>query len=278
MTRNAKPRKKPPHSRRMNRVEDITPYGTEGDSRAKGSQVRDMFDKIAPAYDRMNRMMTFGLDNGWRRRSISRIAGENPATVLDLACGTADMTIMLAEAIPRATITGADLSEGMLEVGRRKVEKKGLSDRIDLRRADALHLPFADETFDAITIAFGVRNFEDLPAGYTEMSRVLRKGGTITVLELTPPAKSWIKPFYRFYTRCIIPAAGRMMSDDNRAYAYLPESIAAVPSRFDMTAIMEQNGFEEASFKDLTFGVAAIYTARKRVRNSPKPTPDSQNR
>lgn len=247
----------------MPQVESITPYGSQGDHRAKTDQVRDMFDSIAPAYDLMNRMMTLGIDRSWRRRCVRMVRDAAPAAVLDLATGTGDLAVAMARAIPDARVTGADLSEGMIEVGRRKIADAGLSERVSLQVADALALPFPDASFDAVTIAFGVRNFEHLDRGYAEMARVLRPGGLLVVLELTPPSSRVVRPFYNFYTRTIIPAVGRMVSKDSRAYTYLPESIAAVPARDAMTALMEGAGFVDARWHNLTLGVATIYSARK---------------
>ena len=244
-------------------VENITPYAADGDSRAKSDQVRDMFDSIAPAYDTMNRMMTMGVDRRWRQRCVRTVRDISPKAVLDLATGTGDMAVALAKAIPEAHITGADLSESMIEVGRKKIAEKGIGDRVELLTADALDLPFDDNVFDAVTIAFGVRNFEHLDAGYAEMCRVLRPGGLLVVFELTPPKSKVVRPFYNFYTRCIIPGVGRLVSHDSRAYTYLPESIAAVPARRDMFDIMESAGFGDTAYKSLTFGVATIYTATK---------------
>lgn len=248
----------------MAEVERITPYGEE-DGRHKGEQVRDMFDSIAPAYDIMNRMMTLGVDKRWRKRCVKIVKESGAKTVLDVAAGTGDLTVALGRALPSGSIVGADLSEGMIEVGRRKIKEKGLENSVSLVVADALCLPFENDTFDALTIAFGVRNFENLSAGYTEMARVLKPGGTLVVLELTQPSSKIVKPFYRFYTRCVIPGVGRLVSKDRRAYSYLPESIAAVPTRNEMTALISECGFENAQWKSLTFGVAAIYIAKKRI-------------
>lgn len=245
-------------------VEKITPYGTGGDNRHKAEQVRDMFDAIAPSYDLMNRMMTMGgMDNRWRRRCVAIVKAHGARDILDLATGTGDLAIALARAIPDATVTGGDLSEGMLAVGRLKVEQAGLADRITLMAADALHLPFDDTSFDAITIGFGVRNFEYLDCGYAEMTRVLRPGGLLVVLELTPPASPLVRPLYSVYTRGVIPVVGRIVSHDSRAYKYLPESIAAVPARDDMTRLMTDAGLTDARWKSQFMGVATIYTARK---------------
>ena len=247
----------------MSKVENIMPYGEKGDVRHKGEQVRDMFDNIAPTYDLMNRMMTLGIDRLWRRRCVRIVRQLDPSSVLDLATGTGDLAIALAKAVPAARITGGDLSEGMLSQACKKAEAEGAQDRIVFQTADALDLPFPDNSFDAITIAFGVRNFEHLERGYAEMLRILRPRGTLLVLELTPPSSPIVKPFYRFYTRGIIPIVGKLVSKDSSAYAYLPESIAAVPARKAMTDIMLRVGFTNTKWKNLTAGVATIYTATK---------------
>ena len=242
-------------------AERINPYN--GDNRDKTSQVEAMFDSIAPAYDFMNSAMSFGLHRRWLRKALKGVSEAAPATVLDVATGTADVAIAIARKLPEASVTGIDLSEGMLEVGRRKVAKAGLENRITLQQADCLHLPFADESFDCITVAYGVRNFEHLLEGYKEMQRVLRKGGKLTVIELSTPRSAFVRPFYKFYTRCIIPVAGRLVSKDVRAYSYLPESIAAVAQGKAMTALMEQAGLRDTTFNPLTFGVCTIYTGVK---------------
>lgn len=242
-------------------VENINPY-TEGGC-SKGQQVAEMFDHIAPAYDRMNRLMTFGLDRVWLRRTISAISKAEPRNVLDIATGTADVAIALARKLPDALITGIDISEGMVNIGKQKVSRAGLESRIRLETADALELPFEDNYFDAITVAYGVRNFEHLDRGYAEMSRVLRPGGQLFVLELTVPASPLTRPLYNVYTRLFIPTLGRIMSKDNRAYTYLPESIQAVPSRGSMVGLMKQAGFFQARYKSLFPGTVCIYSAIK---------------
>lgn len=242
-------------------AERVNPYA--GDTRHKTQQVEAMFDSIAPAYDFMNSAMSFGLHRRWLRKAIGIVAGQLPAHVLDVATGTADVAIALARRLPKARVTGIDLSEGMLAVGRKKVEKAALADRILLQQADCLHLPFADNTFDCVTVAYGVRNFEHLLEGYREMTRVLRKGGTLVVIELSTPRSAIVKPFYKFYTRCIIPLVGRVVSKDVRAYSYLPESIAAVAQGEAMTALMQQAGLRDTAHRPLTFGVCTIYTALK---------------
>jgi demethylmenaquinone methyltransferase/2-methoxy-6-polyprenyl-1,4-benzoquinol methylase len=242
------------------KVENITPYAT---SSAKHEQVRSMFNSIAPTYDLMNRLMTFGIDKRWRSLTVNAVCRSGAKKVLDIATGTGDLAIKLAQKITDAHVTGVDLSEGMIDIGRQKVEQAGLSSRITMRTADALNLPFGNNTFDAITVAYGVRNFEHLDKGYAEMLRVLRPGGVLCVLELTPPSSPLVKPFYAAYTRGVIPVVGRLLSKDSRAYTYLPESIAAVPARGDMLKLMCDAGFSEASYTSLTLGVCTLYTARK---------------
>lgn len=244
-------------------VEHINPYSS--DDEAKHSQVRRMFDSIAPAYDTMNRLMSLGMDRGWRRKTVSCVAGDKPVDILDIATGTGDLAIALAKACPQARVTGLDLSEGMVSIGRRKVADARLDNRVSLQTGDALAMPFDDASFDVITVAFGVRNFEHLADGYTEMLRVLRPGGLLCVLELTPPASPLIKPLYSIYTRGVIPLLGRILSGDASAYTYLPRSIAAVPARADMSAIMARAGYVNAAFRSFFPGVCALYTARRLV-------------
>lgn len=236
----------------------VTPYD---DGRGKTEQVRDMFDNIAPAYDRLNRAMSFGLDTGWRRRAVECVALAGAKSIVDIATGTGDFAISLAENIPGSRITGLDLSENMVEIGRKKVADAGLTDRIDLVTGDCLDCPLPAGQADAVTVAFGVRNFSDLEAGYRAMRRMLRPGGLLCVLELSTPVNPFVKPFYKLYTGCIIPMMGRVVSHDTRAYSYLPESIAAVPQADSMTDLMSKAGFNDTSFRRLTFGVCTLYTA-----------------
>lgn len=235
-----------------------TPYD---DGRGKTEQVRDMFDNIAPAYDLLNRAMSFGLDKSWRRKAVGFVKQSGAVDIVDIATGTGDFAISLAREIPQARITGLDLSEGMVEIGRKKVEEAGLSKRISLLTGDCLRSPLPSGCADAITVAFGVRNFADLPAGYRAMKAMLRPGGTLCVLELSTPPNPVVRPFYNLYAGKVIPFMGRLISRDNRAYSYLPESIAAVPQADDMLALMRQAGFINTSFQRLTFGVCTLYTA-----------------
>ncbi|MDE6135833.1 MAG: bifunctional demethylmenaquinone methyltransferase/2-methoxy-6-polyprenyl-1,4-benzoquinol methylase UbiE [Muribaculaceae bacterium] len=245
----------------MPEVEKINPY--HDDSRSKDAQVRSMFDAIAPAYDFMNRAMTFGLDRLWLRRLIAVARSAAPTDIIDLATGTGDVALALARALPQTHLTGLDLSEGMLEKARQKSAAAALDKRITFVCGDCLDTRLPDACADLITIAYGVRNFADIAAGYREMHRLLRPGGTLAVLELSRPVSPLVTPFYNAYTRLLIPAAGRIMSHDCRAYSYLPESIAAAPQRQAMTAIMAAAGFRDTTFRAMTMGVCTLYTARR---------------
>lgn len=238
--------------------EQIKPYDSV---RPKTEQVEEMFDSIAPAYDFMNRAMTLGIDKLWRAKAVKMIRRRQPADILDVATGTGDLAIKLTREIPGVRVTGVDLSEQMLAIGRDKVRLAGLSDRISLSKADCLALPMADASFDAVTVAYGVRNFEHLAQGYREMARVLRPGGMLCVVELSVPQSRLVRPFYELYTRRIIPVIGRMVSSDRSAYTYLPASIAAMPQGERMLAIMEEAGLVRPALRPLTLGVCTIYTA-----------------
>mgnify|MGYP002855053290 FL=1 len=239
------------------RVEQVTPYG-EG---AKTEQVRQMFDSIAPAYDFMNRAMTLGIDIWWRRLAVKRLKPIRPTRILDVATGTGDFAIQLHHSLHPQHITGIDLSRGMLDEACRKVKEKGLEDVISFEQGDCMKLPIEEGTFDAVTVAFGVRNFEHLQQGYQEMARVLRPGGMLCVLELSTPTHPLIRWFYDLYTLHVIPWIGSMKSGDKSAYRYLPQSIAAVPQGDDMLQLMRNAGLEEAAFRRLTLGVCTVYTA-----------------
>lgn len=238
--------------------EEITPYDHR---RGKTEQVREMFDNIAPAYDRLNRMMSLGLDRGWRRRAVEMVAATEPRAIVDIATGTGDFAISLATAMRDARVTGLDLSEGMVGIGRRKVAQAGLAGRITLEVGDCLDSPLPEGQADAVTVAFGVRNFARLLDGYRSMLRMLRPGGMLCVIELSTPTSPLVRPFYKLYTRGLIPLVGRIISSDRRAYSYLPESIAAVPQGEAMLQLMRDAGFADASYHCLTLGVCTIYTA-----------------
>ena len=244
-----------------NRVEQVTPYSDQATT--KTDQVRQMFDAIAPAYDFMNRAMTLGIDIWWRRLAVKRLKRIAPAHILDVATGTGDFAIQLNDSLHPQHITGIDLSPGMLAEAQRKVKEKGLQEVISFEEGDCMALPMQDNTFDAVTVAFGVRNFEHLQQGYQEMARVLRPGGMLCVLELSTPTNKLIRWFYDLYTLHIIPAIGSIKSGDKSAYRYLPNSIAAVPQGDDMLQLMRNAGLKEATFRRLTLGVCTIYTAVK---------------
>ena len=243
------------------KVESINPYSQNG---PKGEAVRRMFNSIAPAYDLMNRLMSLGLDRVWRRRLVREVSAVGPVRILDVATGTGDVAIDMARAVPGAVITGIDLSEGMIDIGRKKIEAAGLARRISLQCGDALALPFDDAAFDVVTVAYGVRNFADLHAGYAEMARVLRPGGKLIVLELTTPRSWFMRPLYALYTRIAVPLVGLLISRDSDAYSYLPRSIRAVPAREAMTAIMDGPMLHNARYASLFPGVCAVYTATRR--------------
>lgn len=259
------------------KAEKITPY--TGDNRDKGDQVREMFDNIAPAYDFMNRAMTMGIDKWWRQKAIKSVSKHLQATqleqdkenncnnlfhsILDVATGTGDLAILLAKKFTNAKVTGIDLSQRMVEIGRKKVEQNGLADRVSLGIGNCLALPFTENEFVCITVAYGVRNFERLLDGYKEMLRVLKPGGMVCVIELSTPTSPVIKPLYNFYSGKVIPFFGKIISKDTRAYSYLPESIAASPQGATMIALMESAGFIDCSYETMTFGTCTIYTGHK---------------
>lgn len=238
------------------KVEEIKPYNGEG---GKAKQVEEMFDSIAPAYDFMNRAMTLGIDRWWRRVAVRMVGKTHPQHILDVATGTGDFAIDLYRKLQPQQVVGIDLSQGMLDVAREKITRRGLSDAITVQQGDCLALPFEDGSFDAVTVAFGVRNFEHLLQGYKEMHRVLEPGGTLCVVELSTPRNRVVRWFYDLYTLHIIPWMGSLKSGDRSAYRYLPQSIAAVPQGDDMLAIMREAGFTNCKVKRLTLGTCSIY-------------------
>ena len=239
----------------------MTPYGDQ--ATAKTEQVRQMFDAIAPAYDFMNRAMTLGIDIWWRQLAVKRLRRLSPTRILDVATGTGDFAIQLYKSLHPQHITGIDLSQGMLDEARRKVKEKQLENAISFEQGDCMALEMEDASFDAVTVAFGVRNFEHLQQGYSEMARVLRPGGILCVLELSTPTNPIIRWFYDLYTLHIIPWIGSKKSGEKSAYRYLPESIAAVPQGDDMLQLMRNAGLHDTTCKRLTLGVCTIYSAKK---------------
>lgn len=238
-------------------VEEITPYNND---ERKAKQVEEMFDSIAPAYDFMNRAMTLGIDRWWRRVAVRMVGKSNPKRILDVATGTGDFAIDLYRKLQPEQVVGIDLSQGMLDVAREKISRRGLGDAVNVQQGDCLALPFEDKSFDAVTVAFGVRNFEHLLQGYQQMHRVLRPGGVLCVVELSTPRNRFVRWFYDLYTLHIIPWFGALKSHNKSAYRYLPQSIAAVPQGDDMLAIMREAGFENCKVKRLTLGTCSIYS------------------
>ena len=239
--------------------EVIKPYG-EGE---KAKQVEEMFDNIAPSYDKLNHRLSWNIDKGWRRKAIRQLAPFEPQTLLDIATGTGDFAILAAEMLRPQKLVGADISEGMMEIGRKKVREKGLQDIISFAKEDCLHLSYQDETFDAVTAAFGIRNFADLDSGLQEMQRVLRKGGHLSIVELTSPVSFPMKQLFHVYSHTVLPVYGRLISKDTSAYSYLTKTIEAFPQGEQMVEILHKAGFSEASFKRLTFGICTMYFATK---------------
>ncbi|MBP6311872.1 MAG: bifunctional demethylmenaquinone methyltransferase/2-methoxy-6-polyprenyl-1,4-benzoquinol methylase UbiE [Flavobacteriales bacterium] len=236
----------------------VTPYSPDG---SKRQQVEQMFDAISPKYDLLNRLFSLGIDQGWRRKVMRDVTKEPVQKLLDVATGTADLAIMAAKHVPE--VIGVDISEGMLSYGREKVTKKGLDQQVKLQQADSIALPFADGTFDAITVAFGVRNFEELQRGIAEMQRVLKTNGRLFVLEFSKPQKTPMKQLFRFYFHRVMPFVGKAVSKDNAAYTYLPKSVEAFPEGADFLKIMVSAGLRECKAESLTGGIASLYTGRK---------------
>lgn len=238
----------------------MNPYD---DKRPKGEQIGEMFDNIAPAYDRLNDIMSFGIARWWRRAAVRRVRRMGASRILDLATGTADLAVAMARRMPQAHVTGGDISEGMLALGRVKANRARLSDRITLVVARAEELPFADAGFDAVTAAFGVRNFADIERGLAEMVRVLGPGGRVFVLEFSTPRGKIFGTLYRFYFNRLLPLIGWALSRDRCAYAYLPGSVSEFPSPDEFLWMMERAGFAECRAESLTGGAVYIYTGKK---------------
>lgn len=244
----------------MAKHDNVTPY--EASDLTKKKQVEQMFDNISPKYDLLNRILSGGIDIQWRKDVIKMVQAAKPATILDIATGTGDLAIMMAKNT-NAQITGLDLSAGMLEVGRKKVDAEGLNNRITMIQGDSENLPFDDNTFDCITVSFGVRNFENLEKGLSEIRRILKPGGTFIILEFSYPTSFPMKQLYTFYSKNILPAIGKIISKDQSAYTYLPDSVAAFPHGEEMKNILKNVNFTQPIDKKLTFGIASIYKSIK---------------
>ncbi|HLF51593.1 bifunctional demethylmenaquinone methyltransferase/2-methoxy-6-polyprenyl-1,4-benzoquinol methylase UbiE [Flavobacterium sp.] len=241
--------------------EKITPY--KNSSLGKKEQVAQMFDTISGNYDGLNRVISFGIDVKWRKKVLQLVADTNPKTILDIATGTGDLAILMTETNAEKII-GLDISAGMLEVGRKKIEAKKLADKIEMILADSENMPFEDNTFDAITVAFGVRNFENLEKGLSEILRVLKPNGIFVILETSVPEKTPFKQGYKFYSENILPLIGKLFSKDNSAYQYLSESASVFPYGEALNNILRKIGFIDVVAKPQTFGVATIYSASKK--------------
>ncbi|WP_299249240.1 bifunctional demethylmenaquinone methyltransferase/2-methoxy-6-polyprenyl-1,4-benzoquinol methylase UbiE [uncultured Cytophaga sp.] len=239
----------------------VKPYQEqEGDKR---EQVELMFNNISPKYDLLNRVLSLGIDKIWRKQALNLLKKDNPTYILDVATGTADLAIEAATRLKATTIVGIDIAENMLQIGREKIAKKQLDNIITLQKGDSEKINFEDNTFDAVIVSFGVRNFQHLEIGLSEIYRVLKPGGNIMVLEFSKPQKAPFKQLYQFYFKNILPVVGKMVSKDTAAYTYLPDSVNAFPDGKAFCAILEKVGFSIQHFKPFTFGVCTSYVGKK---------------
>jgi len=241
-------------------LSEVKPYSTDND---KKGQIEDMFDNIAPSYDLLNHLFTLGIDRGWRTKMIKMLSSGQPKIILDVATGTGDVAIKLTKMLKPNKVIGLDLSAKMLEIGRQKVEKDGLSQTIALQQGDSENLPFEDDYFDAVTVAFGVRNFENLKKGLSEMRRVTKAGGQVAILEFSMPKNKIFNFFYRFYSKFIMPFIGRLTSGDPSAYTYLFESVQQFPHGQTFINILKEVGFEKNEARPLFGGICTIYKSIK---------------
>ncbi len=240
--------------------EKIKPYG---DGEAKGKQVEQMFDSIAHSYDLLNHLLSMGIDKHWRRAAINSLKPFAPRKMLDVATGTGDFAIMSARELHPDSLLGVDLSEGMMNVAREKVKKASLEQTVSFQQEDCMKLSFADDTFDALTVAYGIRNFEDLDRGLREMRRVLKPSGRLVIIELTSPQRFPMKQLFWLYSHVLMPLVGKIVSHDSKAYTYLPATMEAFPQGEVMSEILKKAGFTDVRFKRFTFGLSTLYTAAK---------------
>ena len=239
----------------------VPPYAAS--AATKREQVETMFNNIAPTYDRLNHTLSLGIDRRWRRKAVDALKPFRPSTILDIATGTGDFAILAARRLAPDRIIGVDISEGMMEVGRQKVKEAGLDTVISFAKDDSTDLSFDDSTFDAVTVAYGARNFEDLEAGLREMCRVLKPGGHLMLVELTTPPRFPMKQLFKVYAHTVMPFIGRIISHDDSAYTYLPHSMEAFPQAEQLVPLMRQSGFSAVNFKRFTFGLSTMYLATK---------------
>ncbi|MGI6242027.1 MAG: bifunctional demethylmenaquinone methyltransferase/2-methoxy-6-polyprenyl-1,4-benzoquinol methylase UbiE [Prevotella sp.] len=244
----------------MYQQEKIKPYGDKGD---KGKLVAKMFDNIADHYDTLNHRLSWNIDKGWRRKAIKQLERFHPQVILDIATGTGDFAIQSAAMLKPEKVVGADISEGMMAIGRKKVEALGLQNVISFQKEDSLHMAFPDNSFDAVTAAFGIRNFQDLDQGLAEMCRVLKPGGHLSIVELTTPITFPMKQLFKIYSHTFLPLYASLISKDKSAYEYLTATIEAFPQGEQMMDILKKAGFRETSFERLTFGICTLYLAQK---------------
>lgn len=244
----------------MYEQEKIKPYEGQGD---KGKLVEEMFDNIAPTYDTLNHRLSWDIDKGWRKKAIRQLIPFHPQQILDIATGTGDFAILAAHMLHPKQLVGADISEGMMKIGQKKVHDQGLQNIISFKKEDCLNLSFPDESFDAVTAAFGIRNFQNLDRGLQEMCRVLKKGGCLSIVELTTPVKFPMRQLFSIYSHTVLPIYGKLISKDQSAYSYLTATIEAFPQGEMMMDILHKAGFTETYFKRLTFGICTMYFARK---------------
>ena len=238
----------------------VVPYKEENSG--KKEQVARMFNNISHRYDFLNHFLSLGIDKIWRKTAVRLLEPLRPQLILDVATGTGDFAIQALKLAPEK-VTGVDISDGMLGIGRKKIERLKLSHKVELLKGDSENLQFADNTFDAVTVGFGVRNFEDLEKGLAEIRRVLKPDAMLVVLEFSRPRKFPMRQLYNFYFKNILPGLGRLISSDKSAYTYLPESVEAFPDGTDFENILKKVGFKQTACKPLTFGISSIYTARK---------------
>lgn len=244
----------------MYKQEEIKPYGKEGE---KGKLVEEMFDNIAPTYDTLNHRLSWDIDKGWRKKAIRQLLPFQPKTILDIATGTGDFAILSAKELLPQRMIGIDISEGMMKIGQKKVEAEGLQHIVSFKKDDCTHLSFDDNSFDAVTAAFGIRNFQNLDQGLSEMYRVLRPNGHLSIVELTTPVSFPMKQLFKLYSHTMLPVYGKLISKDTSAYCYLTKTIEAFPQGEVMLDILRKAGFKNASFKRLTFGICTMYFATK---------------
>ena len=243
----------------MYEQETIKPYN----SGEKAEQVEQMFDNIAPTYDRLNHRLSWHIDRYWRRKALRQLQPCHPRKLLDIATGTGDLAIQAVKMMPDVKVTAVDISEQMMKIGQEKVQKAGLAGSISFDKQDCTQLTIPDASYDAVTAAFGIRNFADLDKGLSEMCRVLRKGGHLCIIELTTPVAFPMKQLFRIYSHTVLPLYGRIISKDTSAYSYLTRTIEAFPQGERMTGILKKAGFAEARFQRLTFGICTMYFATK---------------